>query len=318
MIGQIIRYLKKVDSILTRYNIWRGIGVTGTFIVVLVFIRRPSFPSPDKLLVFLTLVFMALGQAKALLKRFLPFVLLLLAYESFRGLAAQLNTHVNYMWMPRVDIWLFGSLPTETLQRLWWHGQVQWYDFFVYIFYMLHFVLPLGLAIVIWKLKESYYWQYMFTYVVLSFAGFLTYLAFPAAPPWMASDKGYIEPIRRISSDVWASLGIHDFPTVYHKITPNPVAAVPSLHAAYATLFTIFITKLFGKKWGAISLVYPLSIYIGTVYQGEHYAIDAILGIMYACGAYLATAWFFKSMIPKINKSKHVIRIKKNLRKITA
>ncbi len=303
MIRRILAIFRQIDFYLAHHRVWQVLGACGTVVLAAIFIQRPSFPSPDKLLVFLTFFFMIFGQARAMLKRFLPFVLLLLVYESFRGLAAQLNTHVNYLWMPAADRWLFGGeLPTITLQHWLWHNQVQWYDFFMYIFYMLHFVFPLGLAILIWKTREKYYWQYMCTYVVLSFAGFLTYLLFPAAPPWMAAEKGLIPPITRISSEVWAALGIHDFPTLYHKIAPNPVAAVPSLHAAYATLFTIFVTKLFGKKWGVVSLVYPFAIYIGTVYQGEHYAIDAILGIVYAIAAFLLTSLLFKRYLPRLKK----------------
>jgi membrane-associated phospholipid phosphatase len=103
----------------------------------------------------------------------------------------------------------------------------------------------------------------------------------------MAAEKAYIEPITRISSHVWFALGIEDFPSVYNKISPNPVAAIPSLHAGFATLFSIWVFRLFRWKWGLISLVYPLAIYFGTVYQGEHYAIDEILGALYAVVAFV-------------------------------
>ena len=159
-----------------------------------------------------------------------------------------------------------------------------------------------ALAILVWKKRAGYYWQVISTYVVLSFAGFLTYLLFPAAPPWMASDQGYIQPITHVSNYIWASLGFHNFSLAYSKIAPNPVAAVPSLHAAYATLFVIFITKFFGKKWGVVSLVYPLLIFTGTVYMGEHYAIDAILGILYAFGSYFFVRWSYPKVAPKLKQ----------------
>lgn len=272
-----------------RLSASQWIGGIATLVYLVIFIRTPSFPTPDKLLVFATFVAMAFGQARALLKRFVPFVVLLLVYESFRGLVPGLNTRVNYMWMPAVDELMFlGHLPTKLLQDVWWHGQVMWYDFVFYGAYTLHFVLPFALAVLVWKKLEKHYWHVITAYLLLSFAGFLTYLAFPAAPPWLASDKGLIEPITRVSSYVWAAFGVHDFPSVYNKISPNPVAAVPSLHAAYSILFALYATRLFRSKWVHLAWIYPALIWVGTVYMGEHYLIDAILGGMYAVAAYFA------------------------------
>lgn len=278
---------------MNKKRLLQGIGIIGTIVCLVIFIRRPSWPTPDKLIIFLTFVFMALAQARDMLKRLLPFVALLLIYDSFRGIAPKLNTRVNYMFMYDFDKWLFGGLPTAQLQSLLWRGSVQWYDFAFYLIYMLHFVLPLALAIVIWKKRDSYYWRYVTSFVVLSFAGFITYVLYPAAPPWMSSDMGLIPHIERVSTHVWAALGIQDFPSVYNKIAPNAVAAVPSLHAAYATLFAIFVTKLFSRRWAAVAWLYPAVLYIGIVYQGDHYVFDALLGILYAVCAYYLVAWLF-------------------------
>lgn len=280
-------------------NVSRLLGVLGTLICVILFALKPSFPTPDKILVLLTFVFMALGQARELLKRFVPFVALLLVYESFRGLVPYLNNHVNYGFMPAADkLLFFGRLPTQLLQNMLWRGHVSWYDFVFYGAYTLHFVLPFALAVLIWQRRDKEYWRYVTTFLFVSFMGFLTFLAFPAAPPWMASEKGFIEPITRVSSAVWNAFGVNDFPSIYNQISPNPVAAVPSLHAAYATLVFIFVWRLFGKKWGLLALVYPILIYVGTVYQGEHYMVDEILGIIYAVVAYLVVryCWALKNV----------------------
>ena len=283
-------------------QIFHTLGLVGTILLITIFAQSPSWPTPDKLLLFMTFASLTFGQARAMLKRFVPFVSLLLVYESFRGLAHQLNSHAHYLWMPAADRTIFGVLPTAWLQQHWWNGHVQWYDFAFYIFYMLHFVFPIALAVLVWKLRDKFYWQYISNYIVLSFAGFLTYLVYPAAPPWMASEQHLIEPITRVSSSVWYALGIHDFPSVYNKIAPNPVAAVPSLHAAYATLFVLCVYRLFGKRWAAIGMIYPLMIWLGTVYQGEHYAIDAILGIGYAIATFYLVDLFFKRAMPHIRK----------------
>jgi membrane-associated phospholipid phosphatase len=146
----------------------------------------------------------------------------------------------------------------------------------------------------IWKTREKHYWRFMVTYLLVSFAGFVTFLAFPASPPWLASDSGYIEPITRISSDVWGVFGLRDFPSVYNTISPNAVAAFPSLHAAYATLFALFIIRLYKSRWRYLALMHPAFIYFGTVYMGEHYAIDEIAGIAYGLVAYFAAPYVLR------------------------
>lgn len=225
----------------------------------------------------------------------MPFVGLLLVYESFRGLVPSLNSRVHYNFMILADRHLFGgTLPTTTLQNWLWHGAVQWYDFVFYLAYMLHFILPIGLAILVWKTREKYYWRYVTTFLAVSFMGFVTFLLFPAAPPWMAADQHLIEPVTRVSSHVWYALGINDFPSLYNRISPNPVAAVPSLHAAYATLIVLFVGKFYGRKWALVASIYPLLIYFGTVYQGEHYAIDEIIGGSYALAAFFVVGYFWK------------------------
>lgn len=275
----------------------RLVGLVGTAVTLIIYLRAPSFPTPDKLLIFLTFAFMAWGQGWAFFKRLAPFVALLLVYESFRGLADGLNSHVNFSFMIDADKLLgLGQLPTVVLQNWLWHGSVHWYDFFFYIFYMLHFVLPFGLALLIWKLRVKQYWRYITSFLLVSFGGFLTYLLFPAAPPWMAQDRGLIEPITRISSHVWSALGVQDFPSVYNKISPNAVAAMPSLHAAYATLVSIYAIRLFKTRWRWAVLVYPFAIYFGTVYQGEHYLIDELAGGLYAVAGYFAAPWVLRKI----------------------
>jgi membrane-associated phospholipid phosphatase len=265
---------------------FQAIGIVGAIACLLVFIKDPSFPTPDKLIVFLVFVFMSFSQATVMLKRLLPFVVILLVYESFRSVADTLNSHVNYTLAPHMDRLLFGNLPTVYLQNWLWHGHTQWYDVVLYIPYLLFFIVPLGLAILVWKTYDKYYWEVVTTYLAVFFGGFLTFLLFPAAPPWLAAQDHIIQPIVRVSTNVWASMGLHNFPSFYNHISPNPVAAIPSLHAACGTLFSLFVFKIYGKRWGYVSLLYPVLLIVGVVYEGEHYAFDVIVGIIYALAGY--------------------------------
>lgn len=275
-------------------------GLIGTVIMIVLYLRTPSFPTPDKIIVFVFFFFMIFRQALFVLKRLLPFVIILLVYDSFRGIADQLNTHVNYSFPAAFDRWIFGTLPTASLQNSLWQGQVRWYDFALYLPYLLHFILPLFLAVLIWHFKKIYYWRYVIAFSLVSFAAFFTFVLFPAAPPWLAAQNGYIEPIERISSDVWFSLGISDFPSLYNHISPNPVAAVPSLHAAWSVLVFIYVLKYFGRRWAILAALYPLIIIFGTVYQGEHYTFDALAGVVYALAAYAAAPYVVSFLNKKV------------------
>jgi membrane-associated phospholipid phosphatase len=61
----------------------------------------------------------------------------------------------------------------------------------------------------------------------------------------------------------------------------DKVAAFPSLHAAYATLFSIFMFKL-GRKYGLVSLPILGGVYFSIVYLGQHFLVDLLGGVAYA------------------------------------
>ena len=260
-------------------------GTVLTLVVALLVSKR-TFWTPDTLFVILLAVFTVFGQTRMFLVRFLPLVSLLLLYEVFRGVADDLNRTVHFTEMIDFDRWMFlGSLPTVVLQEWWWHGHVQWYDFYFYFLYTIHFLRPVILALILWRKADRYYWPFVWSIIGLSFAAFVTYILFPAAPPWMAKELGYIgEPLHRVSSDIWAAMGIQDFSEAYSRLPANPVAAVPSLHSAYPLLFALFVIIAFGKKYAWV-LIYPVSMWIGVVYMGEHYVFDVVLGAIYAVSA---------------------------------
>jgi hypothetical protein len=272
-------------------------ALRGTVLVLVValLISKRTFWTPDTLFVILLAVFTVFGQTRSFLVRFLPLVSLLLLYEVFRGIADDLNRTVHYTEMINFDRWMFGgNLPTVILQQWWWHGAVQWYDFYFYSLYTIHFLMPVILAVILWKKADHYYWPFVWAIIGLSFAAFVTYIVFPAAPPWMAKDAGIIiEPLHRISSDIWRAMGIQDFSEVYSRLPANPVAAVPSLHSAYPLLFALFVVLAFGRKYWWV-FVYPLSMWFGVVYMGEHYVFDVVLGAFYAVLAVYGSLRFMR------------------------
>jgi hypothetical protein len=273
-----------------RFSLWLGISLLIGLLVAL-FLDNISL-TPDILLVVLLVAAVALGQALSFLRDWLPFVGLLLAYESLRGLADNLSSVAHSADLIAVETALFGGhLPTLWLQHHLWRGQVQWYDVVFTLLYFMHFVLPLVCAFWLWHWRKQRYWQFVVSLVVLCFAGFATYVLFPATPPWLAARQGDLQPVVKIIDYVLdlfpRQMTISAF---YHNLNPNPVAAMPSLHAAFPWLvFLMLHQELRRRAWWF--LPYCLALWLAIVYMGEHYAIDAIAGVVYATAVFYAVAW---------------------------
>lgn len=294
------RYLRDTYANLTReYRRDRAkfaLRVTVVLLSVAILLLKRSIWTPDTLLLIVIILGVSFGRTRQFIVRFVPFLGLLVVYDSLRGLADDINTRVNYWPMIHVDTWLTsGVLPTVWLQSILWHGVVSWYDFYFYFLYTIHFVTPVVVGMILWRLRPHLYWPFVWSIVGVSFAAFVTYIIFPAAPPWLAKELGYItDPLTRISSDIWLAMGVENFSELYKNISPNAVAAVPSLHSAYPLIAAAFIIKGFGWRRMWWMVLYPVSMWLGVVYLGEHYVFDIFAAIVYVGLTILAVRFGFR------------------------
>jgi hypothetical protein len=232
-----------------------------------------------------------LRRVGRLLADWLPLVALLLAYDASRGLADGLGATVHVTEPAAADRWLgLGSLPTVVLQQHWDAG---WWQALATLVYSSHFVVtPLVLA-VLWVRNRAHWARFARLVVLLSAAGLVTYVLYPAAPPWLAARDGVIEPVERLSSAGWAVLGLPKAGALLEgsQAQVNQVAAVPSLHTAFAVLVCLVLLPAAARSWQRILLVaYPVLMAVVLVWSGEHYVVDTLLGAVYAFGAVVLLA----------------------------
>ncbi len=226
----------------------------------------------------------------------IPFLLILFVYEILTRIIPAIVTHINIANVANFELSAFGTIPTIWLQRHFFNGALHWYDYLLTFIYALHFIIPQFFAAILWRKSIAKFRFFVFTLLVLSYMGFLTYLLFPAAPPWYAASKGVIGGVVRIQELIYAQF--HDLglftvtskSSLFSLFKINDFAAMPSLHVAYPTLLLIMAYHFFKRKFVYI-LPYALLIYIGVVYLGEHYVTDAIFGVIYAIIAYLSVRW---------------------------
>lgn len=221
-----------------------------------------------------------------------PILGLLLVYDFSRGFAENGRApHITELI--DADRWMFGGeLPTLWLQdKLYDPHHVHWWDVLASFIYMSHFVLCLGIATVLWVRRRELWAAFMRRWFVLTALGLATYFAYPAAPPWWAAKHGYLdEHVARLSGRGWSAIGLESTGRLLNQgqAMSNPVAAMPSLHSAFALLAVAFFLTRVSKKWWPLLLAYPVAMVATLVYSGEHYVIDALVGWAYVGIAFVA------------------------------
>jgi len=284
----------------------------------LVFLQLQGIPT-DRIgiagAILVLLSISALGRGWAtwwqMMRVWLPFEAVLLLYDYSRGFASPYSVEQmdagqypihdvhNSLGLPlhvqfpiRVDLWIgehlgMGGMPTTWVQEHLHPGtQTPWYAVLVSLTYCSHFLVMPTVAVVLWLVNRDRFRVWMRMVVALAVAGVATYFLFPMVPPWLADYQGVFPgpAVGRYTSDGFAPIGLNMVGGALDQgqYLVNPVAAMPSLHMAYATLAAGFFW--FGKRWWQRCLLalYPIAMGITLVYGGEHYVVDELAGVVYA------------------------------------
>ena len=235
------------------------------------------------------------GFLRGVVTDWLPFFGALFLYDLLRGLVADSLFSAHTLPQIRVDEFLFGGqVPTVWLQeRLFDPAVPQWYDFAAWAVYLTHFFAVFMIAAWLWSRARPRFRRFRNMVLTLTAAAFVTFLLFPAVPPWLASDAGSLGESQRVVGAVWSELGISPAAAIWEKGSTfaNEVAAIPSLHTAYPVLILLFFWPTGSARVRGICLAYALAMSLTLVYTAEHYVADVIAGWAYAAGAYLLVDW---------------------------
>jgi hypothetical protein len=228
------------------------------------------------------------GWLRSVVLEWLPLALVLAAYDLLRGHADGWLFSAWYRPQLEVDAFLFGgTVPTVWLQDKLWDGSsdLHWYDYASWTIYVSYFVATYALAGVLWFFARAQFRRYVGCVALLAAMGFATFALFPAAPPWLASRQGELDWTTRLIGPISGHIPFFNFSFegLWERGSEysNPVAAVPSLHAAYTLLITWFLWR-WAPRWGRVLMaLYPLAMAFALVYTAEHYVFDILLGWAY-------------------------------------
>jgi membrane-associated phospholipid phosphatase len=273
LVGIAFGYLAVVSGLM----IWRGISV-----------------SPDYLLLLMVPVALLSGRVVRFLGDWVPFIALFLAYEAMRGLASKTGFAPHVGDLAGAEQWLFGGrLPTAVLQSTlhfrWFGGAL---DYFATVVYFCHFVVPLTVGLVLWLVNRTAYLRYVTALLGMACVAFVVFLLLPSAPPWYAADHGVVSGVQKIISSTLPSA----VSPYYQGLNSNPVAAMPSLHMAFPVLSLLALVSVWPRRgwWFA---VWCVAVFFSIVYLGEHYAVDALAGIVLAV---LSWVVLMRVVVPRV------------------
>jgi hypothetical protein len=125
-------------------------------------------------------------------------------------------------------------------------------------------------------------------------AGITGFALVPTVPPWMASELfGFLPKLVHFNIKIYNAVA----PGLTTGFNTNPVAAMPSLHAAFPILCSLIVwTAARGRSWPFH--VYTLLILFTIVYTGDHYIVDIMAGGLLAAASFLAARKLGKKMAP--------------------
>ena len=252
-------YLVLVSGVM----IWRGISV-----------------SPDYLLVILVPVAVLSGRVFAFLRDWVPFVALFLGYEALAGVAPKLGIRPQVGSMVHIERELFaGRDPSEVLQR---HlGGLHWLVIACTVIYFCHFLFPVAVGMALWLVDRTQFLRFTTALLAMSFAAFIFFLLLPAAPPRYAHDLGLLPGVHDLIRGALPSA----VSPYFQRLDADPVAAFPSLHAAYPTLGALALWQV-SRRTALLMVPWCLAVWFSVVFLGQHYVIDVTGGIILAAATW--------------------------------
>ena len=256
--------------------------------------------------VFMVLLFNVLFLAHPVSRRLavalLPFVAFEICYDWMRLYPNYKVNPIDIYGLYATELSLFGvvsegvmMIPGEYFMLH--HSALA--DLLAGFFYLCWVPGPMALGLwLLYKGEARWYLRFALCFLFVNFLGFAGYYLHPAAPPWYALQFGF-EPDFSTPGNV-AGLGRFDeligvpvFQSIYVN-NSNIFAAIPSLHAAYMLVATVYAI-LSRRSWPLIAVCafITIGIWCTAVYSCHHYIVDVVLGIFTA----LIGIYFFESLL---------------------
>lgn len=224
---------------------------------------------------------------------FLPFGLMVVAYEALHGLGPMIHGRLYDETLLNVDMRLFGTNVLTTVPvSLFRLQQVPQLTYVLAFCYSAVFVVNWAMAIYFFFcFSRPVFRRFMVTLALTSFAGYATYVLVPAVGPYEA----FVRP-GEFAGNAWPDIGAShvvaafaDSMRSFHFNKAPACDAFPSLHTAWAIIVLGFAWR--HARWLMPALVpWAFGTVLATLFFHQHYVIDLLMAVPFAAaGAFAAS-----------------------------
>lgn len=214
----------------------------------------------------------SLASIGSIIRDWLPFLVFLLTYETFRsGIWRLLLVVDRDASLLALDRRLFGETPSLLLQRFVTPGLSN----AMAAFYFLHLVLPPVLALLLYRRYRALFREFLLAVLLSGCLGAAGYVAVPATGPGVAFPQLFSVPLYG---------GLYDPVTQILDVARAPRDVFPSLHVGISSIVLWYGFRR-SRATGLVLLPLVLGNWVSTVYLRYHYLIDVIAGWLTAAAA---------------------------------
>jgi membrane-associated phospholipid phosphatase len=145
-----------------------------------------------------------------------------------------------------------------------------------------HFIVTLGLLGYLWWRRTDLYRPLRNALVLVNVLGFVVFWLYPVAPPRMLTAAGFTD----VVAATHAFGSWHTGALASHA---NQLAAMPSLHMAWAAWCALALWRISERRWvRALALLYPCMTTLAVLATGNHFVLDILGGLVAMAVAVLA------------------------------
>ena len=163
----------------------------------------------------------------------------------------------------------FGAFSEGSLQRLVLHSRPA-IEFLDHYYVFVHFTASFGFMAWVFLRHPQAWGRIRSWFLSVTLAGLVVHVLFPLAPPRMLGDEGFVD-----------TLHVYG-PSIYSKdvtnSAANQLAAMPSLHFAWAVIVAAGVISMRRSRWSWLIVLHPIVTLLAIVATANHYWADAAVG----------------------------------------